>query len=81
MDFSFLENEDLTIEEARESLAPIVIEVGKLEGTIEQLNSEITKLKETNLSLYSQITKPSEENKEDEDEETEITIKDIFEEE
>lgn len=77
MDFGFLENEDITVEEIRENMATVVTAVSDLENTVESLRNENEKLKETNLKLYTQITNDNDnEIKEDEEH---ISLEELFE--
>lgn len=78
MDFGFLENEDITVEEIRENMTTVVNAVSELESTVETLQNENEKLKETNLKLYTQITSDND-TEPKEDEEEHITLEELFE--
>lgn len=89
MDFNFLTDENATVETIRENMVTIQTEVATLEKENEELketvkskDSEINSLKETNIKMYTKLsTNENTENKEDKKEEIEdeeISLKDIF---
>ena len=77
IDLSFLENEEITVEEIRENMATVTNEIRNLESAFEATSNELEKVKNINISLYSKLT--NNENEENEENEEEIiTLNDIF---